>query len=104
MYADALSLVDERKELSARLVTALAHKGLGDVNKAVDVLREATNDAAEGDPVYVEALFELAGLYVQTGKQRSALRMLEEVRELDPAFRPDEVDARVRGLRKAMGP
>ncbi len=103
MYRDALQLLDERTKLPAVVISALAHKGLGDVNRAVDLLRDATNEAAEGDPAYVEALYELASLYAHTGKQRSAIRLLEEVRELDATFRPDDVETRIRGLKKAGG-
>lgn len=102
MYADAVPLVEDLPELEARVVLALALKGLGDTARAVDVLRDATNDAAETDAGYTEALFELSALYAVTGKHRAALRLLEELIDLDPAYRREAVDARLRGLQKVV--
>jgi len=100
MYADAIQLLEGRTSLAAIVVLAVAHKGRGDVNTALDLLRSGTNDANDADPAYAEALFELAGLYGATGKQRAAVRLLEEVTELAPEFRTAEVEMRLRALRK----
>lgn len=102
MYDDALALVADLTGLPPRVVEAQAVRGKGDVAGAVTILQTATNDAAESDPGYIDALFELSGLYTMTGKQRAALRLLEELRDLDPGYRSGEVDARVRGLQKLL--
>lgn len=97
-YDAALAIVRGEAGLLARVIEAQALRGQGDVARALEVLREATNDAADTDPDYPEALFELAGLYTATQKHRSALRLLEEVRDLAPTFRTADVVARIRGL------
>ncbi len=94
----ALEMVRELPGLEARVVEAQARRAMSDLSGALDVLREATNDAAESDPAYPEALFDLAGLYMATQKHRSAQRLLEELRDLAPHFRSAEVEARLRGL------
>lgn len=100
MFADAVALVEHAPGLEARVVYAQAIRGLGDSIRALEVLREATNEAGEDEPGYLDALFELAALYTVTGKHRSALRLLEEVKDLDGGYRTTEVDARMRGLQK----
>ncbi len=94
----ALKLVRGLPGLGARVVEAQARRALNDVSGALDVLRSATDDAAETDADYPEALFELCGLYTATQKHRPALRLLEELRDLAPDFRTSEVEARRRGL------
>jgi hypothetical protein len=47
-------------------------------------------------------LFELSALYTATGKLRAAVRLLEELRDLDPSYRAGEVEARMRGLQKLL--
>lgn len=98
LHAEALAGVRGMGGLEARVVEALALRGLGDLGAAIDVLRSATNEADEGDLSYPEALHELAGLYIETGKYRSAIRIVEELSDLAPDFRPTEVTARLRGL------
>jgi tetratricopeptide (TPR) repeat protein len=88
--------------LEAHVLRAQAIRGLGDVGRALDGLREAVNDAAEADPAYPDALFELCALYTATGKHRAAVRLLEELRDLDPGYRAAEVEARMRGLQKLL--
>lgn len=100
MWAEAVKLVEGIPRLDARVIHALALKGMGDSAGALDVLRDATNDATETDPGYAEALFELSALYAVTGKHRAALRLLEELVDLDPTFRRDAVEARIRALQK----
>ncbi len=94
----ALALVRELPGLAARVIEAQARRSLNDIPGALDVLREATNAAVEDDPAYPEALFDLAGLYMASQKYRSASRLLEELTEIAPDFRPAQVEARVRGL------
>jgi tetratricopeptide (TPR) repeat protein len=94
----ALALVRDLPGLAARVVHAQAHRANDDLAAALDVMREATNDASDADPAYPEALYELAGLYTATQKHRSALRLLEELRDLAPHHRPGDVEARIRGL------
>jgi tetratricopeptide (TPR) repeat protein len=94
----ALALVRDLSGLGARVIEAQAWRVANDVSRALEVLREATNDAADTDEAYPEALFELAGLYTATQKHRSALRLLEELRDLSPGFRTVDVEARIRGL------
>jgi thioredoxin-like negative regulator of GroEL len=84
--------------LAARVVEAQARRARHDTAGALDVLREATNAASDADPAYPEALFDLAALYTATQKHRSALRLLEELKDLAPDFRTVDVDARIRGL------
>lgn len=94
----ALALAQGAEGLEARVIESQAYKVKNDVGRALEVLREATNDASENDPAYAEALFELAGLYTATQKHRSALRLLEELRDLAPDYRRVDVEARLRGL------
>jgi len=102
MWADALAMLDGVAGLEAAVLRAQAIRGLGEVARALDLLREASNDAAESDPAYAEALFELSALYTATGKLRAAVRLLEELRDLDPSYRAGEVEARMRGLQKLL--
>jgi tetratricopeptide (TPR) repeat protein len=97
--AAALAIVQGMPGLEARVVEAQAHRACNDIAAALEVMREATNDASDADPAYPEALYELAGLYTATQKHRSALRLLEELRDLAPSHRAAEVEARIRGLR-----
>ncbi|MFZ5475350.1 MAG: tetratricopeptide repeat protein [Myxococcota bacterium] len=101
-YADAIVLVEHAPGLDARVLYAQALRGVGEVGRALDILREATNEASDTDPGYTDALFELSALYTATGKHRSAIRLLEELKDLDPDFRTVEVDARMRGLQKLL--
>lgn len=100
MWADALSLLEGAVALEAAVLRAQAVRGLGDVAGALDLLRESVNDALESDPAYPDALFELSALYTSTGKPRAALRLLEELRDLDGSYRVVEVEARLRGLQR----
>ena len=102
MWTDALAMLEELEGLEAAVLRSQAVRGLGEVSRALDLLREASNDAAETDPAYPEALFELSALYTATGKHRAAVRLLEELRDLDPGYRVGEVEARMRGLQKLL--
>ncbi len=102
MWADALALLEGAATLEGEVLRAQAIRGRGDVVGALDGLRGAVNDAAESDPAYADALFELSALYTATGKHRAAVRLLEELRDLDPSYRSSDVEARLRGLQKLL--
>ena len=85
-----------------RSLRAQATRGLGDAPDALEILRDAVNDAREDDPAYLDALFELSALYTATGKARASMRLLEELKDLDAGFRATEVEARLRGLQKLL--
>ncbi|MES2642546.1 MAG: tetratricopeptide repeat protein [Myxococcota bacterium] len=102
MWSDALALLDGATTLDAAVLRAQAVRGQGDVAGALDLLRESVNDALESDPAYADALFELSALYTGTGKARAAVRLLEELKDLDPTFRVGEVESRMRGLQKLL--
>lgn len=102
LWDDAIRLVGDDASLLGRVVHAQALKGTGDAGRAMDVLRDATNNAAESDPGYDEALFDLSALYAVTGKHKAALRLLEELIDLNPEYRASEVEARLRGLQKLL--
>ncbi|HND34340.1 MAG TPA: tetratricopeptide repeat protein, partial [Myxococcota bacterium] len=102
MFQQGLDLAKPLASLGARVVEAQALRGLGRVPEAVEAMREASNEASEDDPAYAEALFELSGLYTATGKHKSALRLLEELADLFPDFRPQDVTARTKGLQKLL--
>jgi tetratricopeptide (TPR) repeat protein len=102
MWSDALAVLDGAPTLDAAVLRAQAVRGQGDVAGALDLLRESVNDALESDPAYADALFELSALYTGTGKARAAVRLLEELKDLDPTFRVSEVESRMRGLQKLL--
>jgi tetratricopeptide (TPR) repeat protein len=102
LWDDALALLEGDVSLESAVLRAQAVKGRGDTVRALDLLREAVNEALESDPAYCDALFELSALYTATGKPRSAVRLLEELKDLDPGYRSGEVDARMRGLARLV--
>ncbi len=102
MNDEALALVAGDHRLEARVLAARALRAKGDLARALDALREAANEASESDPGYSEALYELSGLYTATGKHRSAVRLLEELADFDPTFRPKDVQARIAGLSRLL--
>jgi tetratricopeptide (TPR) repeat protein len=102
MHADALALLEGADGLEATVLRALAYKGLGDASTALNLLRDARDEGDDSDPVYAEVMFELAALIAATGKHRSAMLLLEELRGLFPDFRSTEVDARIRGLARLV--
>jgi tetratricopeptide (TPR) repeat protein len=102
MNDEALALLTGDHRLEARVIVARALRAKGDAVAALEALRDATNEAAESDPGYPEALFELSGLYTATGKHRSAVRLLEELADIAPTFRPKDVQARIAGLARLL--
>jgi tetratricopeptide (TPR) repeat protein len=102
VHDEALALLEGAEGLEAAVLRAEAHRGKGELPRALDALKEAVAEAPETDPAYPAALFELAGLYTSTAKHRLALRTLEELRDLAPEHRAAEVEARVRGLQRLL--
>ncbi len=102
MYADALAAAEGVAGLVADVVRAECLRGLGDNARGLDGLKEAVAEAADTDPAYPAALFELATLLTLTQKHRVAVRTLEELRDLAPEFRAPEVEARLRGLQRLL--
>lgn len=102
MYADALTAAEGTAGLEADVLRAECRRGLGDNARALDGLKDAVAEAADTDPAYPAALFELATLLTLTQKHRVAVRTLEELRDLAPAFRAPEVEARLRGLQRLL--
>lgn len=102
LHDQGLGMVQGLSSLAAKVVQAQALRGLNRLVEAVDVLREATNEASENDPAYPEALFELSGLYTVTGKHKSAVRLLEELADIFPDFRSTDVSARIKGLQRLL--
>ena len=102
MYADALAAAEGAVGLEADVVRAECRRGLGDNARALDGLKDAVAEAADKDPAYPAALFELATLLTLTQKHRVAVRTLEELRDLAPEFRAPEVEARLRGLQRLL--
>ncbi len=102
VHDEALDLLEGAEGLEAAVLRAEAHRGKGEIARALDGLKEAVAEAAEREVAYPAALFELAGLYTSTAKHRLALRTLEELRDLAPEYRVAEVDARLRGLQRLL--
>lgn len=102
MNDEALALLAGDQRLEARVLAARALRAKGETVAALDALRDATNEASESDAGYPEALYELSGLYTATGKHRAAVRLLEELADLDPTFRPRDVQARIAGLARLV--
>ncbi|MDP2306866.1 MAG: tetratricopeptide repeat protein [Pseudomonadota bacterium] len=102
MWSDALAMLEGVPTLDAAVLRAQSVRGQGDVGRALDLLRESVNDAQESDPAYADALFELSALYTATSKVRAAIRLLEELKDLEPTFRVGEVESRMRGLQKLL--
>lgn len=97
-YEQALDLLRGVDDIEALVVQALASRGLGRNDGVQGRLERAVQSGQEHHPAYVEALWELAGLYLLRNKAGNAERLLDEVSMLDPGFRPVEMAARRRGL------
>ncbi len=102
LYGEASTSAAAVPGLLGRWLEARATAGSGDQKSARLQLREAIDDASEDDPVYPDALFELAGLSLGLGRLRPALRLLEELSDVAPAWRTGEVQAKIRGVRLLM--
>lgn len=104
----ALLLVGALDRAEAALVgarglgAAILHQQIllrrGKPNEALDRMRDAVDDAAEGDPLFKDALFALSKLSAEAGKLRGALRLLDEIEDLDSSWRTDDVALVRRGV------
>jgi tetratricopeptide (TPR) repeat protein len=88
----------DQPALAARILAARALRAMGELPRASSELQGALAEAAEDDPAYAEALFELALLQAATQKLRGARRTLDELLDLAPDFRPADLAA----LRRAL--
>ncbi len=102
-YDEALALLTRKGGLLASLVEARCWAGLGKGSRARSILRAALADADEEHPRYPDALFELSRIYFQEGKEKGALRLLDEIRDLDASWHENEVAAWIRGIQMILG-
>lgn len=102
-FQEVLGRLADHTGLEARVLEARAHRGLGQDTQARNVLRDALEDAEEGDGAYVPALFELAEVHARLGRYRPAMRLVEELKELSPTWSPQVVDDLAAGLKLMIG-
>lgn len=98
LYEDAQDKLRGQDDLEAQVVHALASRGLGRLEGAQTRLERAVQGGAEHHPAYIEALWELAGVYLLRHKLGNAERILDEAEQLDPTFRSAEMAVRRRGI------
>ena len=98
MFEEALDQLHGQEDVEAQVVQALAALGLGRSGFAQKRLERAVQAGNKHHPAYVEALWELAGLYLLRKKIGNAERLLDELAALDPAWRPTDLAARRRGI------
>lgn len=98
LFAEARNKLLDRVDLPAVVVLARALRGMGELAPAAERLRSVLAHSAETDPGYLDALFTLAQLDLQTRKTRSALRLVGELQDLDPSYRTQEVADLKRGI------
>ncbi len=98
LHAEALHAAASIPGLPARLVEARALRGLGQEDRAREILGAAL-DGARFDPHYLDALWDLADLLLGAGRYQGALTLLEELQGLAPDWRSRDVQNRIRGLR-----
>jgi tetratricopeptide (TPR) repeat protein len=104
MHRQALELLEAAGDgLVVCTLRAQALRGMQKTQAALEALRDVVDEAGVGDEGYREALLELSGLFVATGKHRPALRVLDELAELDPAFRKAEVEAMRKAVKRLVG-
>ncbi len=84
--------------LGAALLRARILRARGDLSGATSLLGDAVGDAAETDPDYLPGILEMAALNAATGKLRAGLRLLDEISDIDPDWRPDAVACCRRGI------
>ncbi len=97
-YQQALDQARGFTGLAGRWLESRCLAGLGDNQRALEVLRDALEEASERDPVYPEALHLMTMLQVRAGRHRAALRVARELEGDFPSFRPEEIAALIRGL------
>ena len=101
-FSEALSTLSGLAGLEAATLRARCQRELGDSSGALSALRDILDEADEGEPHWMEALFELADLAGRGQKPKLALRTLKRVHDKDPTWRSKDVAARVRLLRKRL--
>lgn len=97
-YEEAMDRLRGQDDLEALVVQAIAARALGRLDGAQGRLERAVQAGNEHHPAYVEALWELAGVYLLRKKLGNAERILDEVAVVDPGWRPVELAARRRGI------
>lgn len=97
-FEQALDLLRGNDDVEALLVSALASRGLGRTDQVQARLERAVQAGGDHHPAWVEALWELAGHYLQKRKIGNAERLLDDVSRLEPAWRPVEMVARRRAI------
>lgn len=98
LYDEAMDRLRGRDELEALVLQALAARGQGAADQGMGRLERAVQSGSPHDPAYVEALWELSGLYLLRKRLGNAERLLDELASLDPGWRPVELAARRRGI------
>lgn len=97
-YADARERLRGRTDLLAVLILARANHESGDHPGALRGLQDAVDEAHENDAGYLDALLLLARFDAIAGKNKAALRILNELDDHDPTWRADEAADLRRGL------
>ena len=98
MYKKSISLLQERTDVSAAGVLGMAYLHKGDLRKARNTLEDALEDVKEGTLDHLEVLWALASVFTQQEKTRSALRILDDISDLNSDWRKRDIEAWKRGL------
>ncbi|MGB0641051.1 MAG: tetratricopeptide repeat protein, partial [Myxococcota bacterium] len=93
MYDEVEERFEGREDLPAIALLAEVTCLKGDVKAARRVLQEAMDEVDEDANGYSEGLWGLARYAAMSGKSRTALRLLGELKALSPHFRPSDVAA-----------
>lgn len=97
-YEASLDRLRGMDDIEALVVQAQAARALGRLDSAQGRLERAVQAGSEHHPAYIEALWELAGIYLLRHKLGNAERILDEAALIDPTWRPVEMAARRRGI------
>lgn len=97
-FEEALDKLRGQDDLEALVVQAKAARALNRMDSAQGRLERAVQGGGEHHPAYIEALWELAGVYLARRKLGNAERILDEAALVDPTYRPVEMAARRRGI------
>ncbi|RME28674.1 MAG: hypothetical protein D6798_01870 [Deltaproteobacteria bacterium] len=98
LHDEAQERLRGQDDLEALVVQAIAARGMGRLDGAQTRLERAIQGGTEHHPAYIEALWELAGVYLLRHKLGNAERMLDEVEALDAGYRPMEMAIRRRAI------
>ncbi len=98
LYEESQDSLRGQDDLEALVVQALSARGMGRLDGAQTRLERAVQAGAEHHPAYIEALWELAGVYLLRHKLGNAERMLDEVESVDASYRPLEMAVRRRAI------